>query len=142
MSAFPLSFLILLGVALLVSSMGFKNYVWFISLGYGFSIAAEGIAMLIYYHKTLSVASVLLSALFIAYGLRLSGYLAIREAKSASYKKHMTSEIKDGKTVSERDKPDVVFKSHRADDEGGCKQDPNRNWKSGHDKSPLKIKVK
>ena len=43
--AFPISFFILLGVALAVSSMGFKNYVWFISLGYGFSIAAEGVAM-------------------------------------------------------------------------------------------------
>ena len=99
MTAFPLSLWILLGVALLVSSMGFKNYVWFISLGYGFSIAAEGIAMLIFYRESLSVATVILCALFIAYGLRLSGYLAIREAKNASYKKHMTAEIKDGKTV-------------------------------------------
>lgn len=99
MTAFPISFWILLGVCLLVSSMGFKNYVWFISLGYGFSIAAEGIAMLVFYRQSLTVASVVLSALFIVYGLRLSGYLAIREAKSASYKKHMTSEIKDGKTV-------------------------------------------
>ena len=99
MTAFPLSFWVLLGVALAVSAMGFKNYVWFISLGYGFSIAAEGIAMLIIYRESLTVSAVLLSALFIAYGLRLSGYLAIREAKSASYKKHMKSEIKDGKTV-------------------------------------------
>lgn len=99
MTAFPITFWILLGVALVVSAMGFKNYVWFISLGYGFSIAAEGIAMLIFYHKTLTIATVLLSALFIVYGLRLSGYLAIREAKSASYKKHMTSEIKDGASV-------------------------------------------
>lgn len=99
MTAFPLSLLILLGACLLVSSMGFKNYVWFISLGYGFSIAAEGAVMLIYYHKTLTVSAVLLSVLLILYGIRLSGYLAIREAKSSSYKKHMTSEIKDGKTV-------------------------------------------
>ena len=99
MTAFPISLWILLGVCLLVSSMGFKNYVWFISLGYGFSIAAEGIAMLVFYRQSLTVASVVLSALFIVYGLRLSGYLAIREVKSASYKKHMTSEIKDGKTV-------------------------------------------
>ena len=99
MPTFPLSLAILLGVALLVSSMGFKNYVWFISLGYGFSIAAEGIAMLILYGAALSPATVLLSALLFVYGVRLSGYLAIREAKSASYKKHMTSEIKDGKTV-------------------------------------------
>lgn len=97
--AFPISLWILLGVVLVVSSMGFKNYVWFISLGYGFSIAAEGIAMLIIYRGSLTAATVLLSALLIAYGLRLSGYLAIREAKSTSYKKHMTSEIKDGKNV-------------------------------------------
>ena len=97
--AFPISFFILLVVALAVSSMGFKKYVWFISLGYGFSIAAEGVAMLIIYHKSLSVATILLSALLIVYGLRLSGYLAIREAKNASYKKHMTNEIKDGKKM-------------------------------------------
>ena len=97
--AFPISLFILLGVALLVSSMGFKKYVWFISLGYGFSIAAEGVAMLIIFHKSLTVATVILSALLIAYGLRLSGYLAIREAKNASYKKHMTTEIKDGKKI-------------------------------------------
>ena len=99
MTAFPISLLILLGVCLLVSSMGFKNYVWFISLGYGFSIAAEGIAMLILYHKSLTVSAVILASLFVIYGLRLSGYLAIREAKSSSYKKHMSNEIKDGKTV-------------------------------------------
>lgn len=96
---FPLSLLILLVTALAVSAMGFRNYVWFISLGYGFSIAAEGIVMLIFYGSTLSLATVLLSALFIVYGLRLSGYLAIREAKSASYRKHMTGEIKDGKHI-------------------------------------------
>jgi steroid 5-alpha reductase family enzyme len=33
------------------------------------------------------------------YGCRLGGYLAIREFKSSSYKKNMTGEIKDGKTV-------------------------------------------
>ncbi|MBR7094970.1 MAG: DUF1295 domain-containing protein [Clostridia bacterium] len=96
---FPLSLLFILGAAVLVSAMGFKNYVWFISLGYGFSIAAEGIVMLVLYRATLTPATVLLSALFILYGLRLSGYLAIRELKSASYKKHMTGEIKDGKTI-------------------------------------------
>ena len=96
---FPLSLWILLGVCLLVSSIGFKNYVWFISLGYGFSIAAEGLVMMIVYRDDLTLASLLLSVLFVLYGLRLSGYLAIREAKSSSYKKHMTNEIKDGKTV-------------------------------------------
>ena len=96
---FTLELLILFAVAVLVSSIGFKNYVWFISLGYGFSIAAEGIAMLVMFRDALTVGTVILSALLILYGLRLSGYLAIREMKSASYKKHMTGEIKDGKHI-------------------------------------------
>ena len=96
---FSLELLILFAVAVLVSSIGFKNYVWFISLGYGFSIAAEGVAMLILFRDVLTLGTVLLSVLFILYGLRLSGYLAIREMKSASYKKHMTGEIKDGKHI-------------------------------------------
>ena len=77
----PLNFWILFGICMLVSAIGFKNYVWFISLGYGFSIAAEGAAMLI------------------LYGLRLGGYLAIRELGSSSYKKNMKGEIKEGSTV-------------------------------------------
>lgn len=96
---FTLELLIMLAVCVLVSAIGFKNYVWFISLGYGFSIAAEGVAMLVLFRTGLSVGTVLAAALFIVYGLRLSGYLAIREAKSASYKKHMTGEIKDGKHI-------------------------------------------
>ena len=38
-------FLVLFGVTLLVSSIGFKKYVWFISLGYGFSVCAIGITL-------------------------------------------------------------------------------------------------
>ena len=97
---FPASIWALLAVAALVSSIGFKNYVWFISLGYGFSIAAEGLLMLILFHDSLSAGTVLCCVLFILYGCRLGGYLAYRELKSASYKKNMTGEIKDGKTVS------------------------------------------
>ena len=84
---------------MLVSAIGFKNYVWFISLGYGFSIAAEGVAMLILYGRNLTLGTVLCCALFIIYGLRLGGYLAIRELGSSSYKKNMKGEIKEGSTV-------------------------------------------
>ena len=52
---FPIEFLWLFIAAMVISSIGFKNYVWFISLGYGFSIAGEGILMLILYGKTLTV---------------------------------------------------------------------------------------
>ena len=95
----PLNFWILFGICMLVSSIGFKNYVWFISLGYGFSIAAQGVAMLIMYGQGLALGTVITCVLFILYGLRLGGYLAIREFGGSAYKKNMKGEIKDGKTV-------------------------------------------
>ena len=96
---FPAYFWLLLVAALVISSIGFKNYVWFISLGYGFSIAGEGLLMLFLYGKILSAGTIVCCVLFILYGLRLGGYLAFRELKSGSYKKNMTGEIKDGNTV-------------------------------------------
>ena len=98
--ALPINFWLLFAICMIVSAIGFKNYVWFISLGYGFSIAAEGLAMLIMYGQSLTFGTVLCCILFILYGCRLGGYLAIRELKSnSSYKKNMVGEIKDGKTV-------------------------------------------
>ena len=92
-------FWLLFALAMVVSSIGFKNYVWFISLGYGFSIAAAGILMLILFHATLTPGTILCCIIFFLYGCRLGGYLAYRELKSSSYKKNMVGEIKDGKTV-------------------------------------------
>ena len=95
----PLDFWILFGICMLVSAIGFKNYVWFISLGYGFSIAAQGVAMIIMYGPGLTIGTIITCVLFILYGLRLGGYLAIREFGKNSYKKNMQGEIKDGKSV-------------------------------------------
>lgn len=96
---FPMEFLWLFVAAMAISAIGFKNYVWFISLGYGFSIAGEGILMLVLYGKQLTLGTILCCALFIAYGLRLGGYLAFRELRSSSYKKNMKGEIKEGSSV-------------------------------------------
>ena len=97
---FPLNFWLLFAAAMVISSIGFKNYVWFISIGYGFAIAGEGLLMLLLYGEALSVGTVLCCVLFIIYGCRLGGYLAYREFKVASYNKNMTGEIKDGSTVT------------------------------------------
>ena len=95
----PGSFWLLFGICMLVSAIGFKNYVWFISLGDGFSIAAQGVAMLIMFGQQLTLGTIICCVLFTLYGLRLGGYLAIREFGGSSYKKNMKGEIKDGKTV-------------------------------------------
>ena len=96
---FPVNFWLLFAAAMVISSIGFKNYVWFISLGYGFSIAGEGLLMLFLYGDRLTLGTIICCVLFIIYGCRLGGYLAIREFKSTSYSKNMKGEIKDGKTV-------------------------------------------
>lgn len=94
-----MEFYVLILIALVVSCIGFKKYVWFISLGYGFSIAAIGAVMLIALRGNITLGTLLASILFVVYGLRLGGYLLIRELKSASYGAAMKKEIKDGKTM-------------------------------------------
>lgn len=96
---FPATALWLFAAALALSAVGFKNYIWFISLGYGFAVAGEGLLMLILHAKGLTLGTILCCALLIAYGCRLSGYLAFREFVLTSYKERMKGEIKEGKTV-------------------------------------------
>lgn len=91
-----MKFLILFLVAVLISSIGFKKFVWFISLGYGFSIAGIGVALLVMFCKDLTVVTAIMSVMLVIYGCRLGGYLLIREKKSASYQKTMKNDIKDG----------------------------------------------
>lgn len=88
---------IIFAAAMLISSVGFKKYVWFISLGYGFSIAGEGLLMLILYgmKKMLDAGTGICCLVFVLYGLRLGGYLAYREFKMVSYNKNMAGEIKE-----------------------------------------------
>ncbi|MBR3803151.1 MAG: DUF1295 domain-containing protein [Clostridia bacterium] len=96
---FTLGLLWLFIAAMVISSIGFKNYVWFISLGYGFSIAGESLLMMILYRGQLTIGTIICCVLFMVYGCRLGGYLAVREFGSSSYKKNMKGEIKDGKSV-------------------------------------------
>ena len=93
-------FIIALIVAMAASAMGFKKYVWFISIGYGFAICALGITYFVKYHSIMYAEVTAVCALFIVYGLRLGGYLAYRELRSGSYNKKMKNEIKDGKDMS------------------------------------------
>ena len=95
----PYQFWILFGLALLISAIGFYKYVYFISLGYGFSIAGLGVATAVMYFGGLDIGTAIACVLFFVYGIRLSGYLLIRELKSASYRSKMKTEIKDGKSI-------------------------------------------
>lgn len=89
-------------VCLAASCIGFKNYVWFLSIGYGFAIAAGAIATGIIFHSELGFITIIQLLLFVCYGVRLSGFLAYRELKYAAYKKTLTE-------VSKTEKPMPLF---------------------------------
>jgi steroid 5-alpha reductase family enzyme len=74
-----------LGLCLLVSAIGFKKFVYFISIGYGYSIAAMALLSLAAGMATgkLEIVAAVEAALLAIYGLRLGTYLVIREAKPA-----------------------------------------------------------
>ena len=82
---------IFFGLSLLVCLCGFKKYVYFMSIGYGFSVAVIGAAMavmgLMGSYNALTLAHYVQFALFVIYGFRLSGFLLIREIKNAAYRK-------------------------------------------------------
>ncbi|MBQ2776167.1 MAG: DUF1295 domain-containing protein [Peptococcaceae bacterium] len=99
MEVFTPAFWVLIGLAMLVSAMGFYKFIYFISLGYGFSIAVIGVALIVLFHDVMSPILFIMCVLFIVYGCRLGGYLAMREFRNASYRQHMKTEIKDGKTM-------------------------------------------
>ena len=94
-----LSFWGLFAAAMLISAIGFYKYVYFISLGYGFSIAGLGLLMLVLFRESLTVGTVAACLLFVVYGCRLGGFLLLRELKSAAYNSKMKTEIKDGSTM-------------------------------------------
>lgn len=84
---FSFGLLVLFCVALAVSGLGWYRFLYFISVGYGLSVAGCSIAMIIMYSDCLQPASFTLCFMLIVYGLRLSTFLIVRETRSASYKK-------------------------------------------------------
>ena len=92
-----MSYWIVLLVSLLACSVGFHMYIWFFSVGYGLAIACIGAALAIGFHGGMALPEWLACLLMIAYGLRLSGYLLIRELKSTAYRKVLSPEMERSK---------------------------------------------
>lgn len=73
-----------LALCLAISALGFRRIDYFVSLGYGLSIAAQAIVFLALYRGTASGWVIVQVLLLLAYGARLSAYLISRE-RSASF---------------------------------------------------------
>ena len=89
LASMPWAMLALLFVlALFFSAVGFYRVVYFISIGYAFSIVAMAVTVMILLFRDLTWASALHNVLLIIWGLRLGIYLLRRELQS-SYGKAM-----------------------------------------------------
>lgn len=97
---FSMEILFILIAIAVVCLIGFKKYIWFISIGYGLSIAIIGIMLLVLFKDILNPAYIVACIVLICYGLRLGCFLALRELKSKTYIKKMKNEISDGSNMN------------------------------------------
>ena len=90
---------ILVAVSLLISAVGFHEFVWFLSVGYGLAVSGIGVANLVIGFVTgafidngiTGIVLALQCLVMVIYGFRLGGFLLIRELKNAAYKKTLES---------------------------------------------------
>ena len=90
-----------IGIAIfLVTLLGFKKYIWFISLGYGFSIFIVGVMLLVLFYSELDFFKIGACGALILYGLRLGGFLLFREMRSSSYNEKVMKEVNHGQSMN------------------------------------------
>lgn len=75
---------VLLATSLVVSAIGFRRTVWFISIGYTASIAVACLVTLLVFHDRLVLATGLHLALVFGWATRL-GFFLVRRERNASY---------------------------------------------------------
>ena len=80
-------FYVLLAVAAVITAAGFYKFVYFISIGYAFSVAGLAVAMLIGFGTSLTLPVAILLAIVAVYAARLGIFVVIREYKNVAYRK-------------------------------------------------------
>ncbi len=86
-------------LALVLSSLGFWRTVYFVSLGYAFSISSIAVLAGIWFIDSLNFTLTLHGVLLALYGIRLGSYLLPRERK-ASYRETVQGEYSSSSEVS------------------------------------------
>ena len=88
---FPQGIWIVIAVSFLLCCMGFYRFVWFMSVGYGLSSAGIGVTLFIMALIRGEASPIFLieCLLMLVYGIRLGGFLLIRELKNENYRKKL-----------------------------------------------------
>ncbi len=97
--AFPPLMWVLALVCGVLSAIGFYKFVYFLSIGYGLAISGVGITLIIMFSKSLTIGCLAQCLLFIVYGIRLSGFLIVRELKSTTYRNTLEETTKTEKPM-------------------------------------------
>ena len=89
----PLTWVLLL-VAAALCAIGFYKFVYFMSVGYGLAVGGIGIAIFLIalVRGDLTPVMAVLCLLLLVYGIRLGGFLLVREMKSAAYRKTLDAQ--------------------------------------------------
>ena len=75
-----------MAISFLVSAVGWIYFIYFFSIGYGLAISALAVATAVIFADTITLPTAILCGTLFIYGIRLAGYLLMREKRSASYK--------------------------------------------------------
>ena len=86
-------YLVITIIPFIVTLIGFYNFLYFISIGYGLSLSFIGLSLIIMYFNSLNIVTLALCIILIIYGIRLSLYLIIREFFLKSYKETVQKDI-------------------------------------------------
>ena len=85
--------LIITIIPLISTLLGFYNFLYFITIGYGASLSFNGLSLIFIYYNELNKVSLILCIFLIIYGIRLCSYLIIREFCLKTYIKTVKNDI-------------------------------------------------
>ena len=93
--------LIILAAGMLGCSVGFKKFLWFMSVGYGLAMSCIAAALFIMclVTDTATAPFILLCLVIFIYGLRLGLFLLMRETGNAAYRKTLATAINSEKKM-------------------------------------------
>ncbi len=77
----------LLAVSMAVSALGWIYFIYFFSVGYGFSIASLAVAIAAIFFDVMTVPAAVVCVVMFLFGCRLGMYLLTRERRSNAYRK-------------------------------------------------------
>jgi steroid 5-alpha reductase family enzyme len=102
-ASIPVTALPLFVLTLAITAVGFYRRVYFVSIGYGFSIAAMSLVTLFLFRDNLTLLLLIQAGLLIIYGARLGGFLLHRELTQPAYRKQLQETHERGRNGRSRD---------------------------------------